>query len=78
VKSQSDLLSEKKDVYNAFIMGMLTNQGNMPVARILMMMRMMVQGGFPFGADEVKALLQEMEDGGKVVGLGGDVWAMKK
>jgi anaphase-promoting complex subunit 2 len=78
VKSQSDLLAEKKDVYSAFIMGMLTNQGNMPVPRILMMMRMMVQGGFPFGPEEVKGLLQEMEDGGKVVGLGGDVWGVKK
>jgi anaphase-promoting complex subunit 2 len=78
VKSQMDVLLEKKDVYSAFIMGMLTNQGNMPVARILMMMRMMVQGGFPFGPDEVKRLLVEMEEGGKVVGLGGDIWAIKK
>jgi anaphase-promoting complex subunit 2 len=78
VKSQSDLLLEKKDVYGAFIMGMLTNQGNMPVPRILMMMRMMVQGGFPFGADEVKRLLGDMEEHGKVVGLGGDVWGVKK
>ncbi|KAF1920538.1 hypothetical protein BDU57DRAFT_508901 [Ampelomyces quisqualis] len=78
VKSQTDLLLEKKDVYGAFIMGMLTNQGNMPVPRILMMMRMMVQGGFPFGADEVKKLLADMEQGGKVVGLGGDVWSVKK
>lgn len=78
VKSQTDLLLEKKDVYGAFIMGMLTNQGNMPVPRILMMMRMMVQGGFPFGAEEVKRLLSDMEEGGKVVGLGGDVWAVKK
>jgi anaphase-promoting complex subunit 2 len=78
VKSQTDLLNEKKDVYKAFILGMLTNQGNMPVPRILMMMRMMVQGGFPFGADEVKAVLGEMEEKGQVVGLGGDVWAVKK
>jgi anaphase-promoting complex subunit 2 len=78
VKSQMDVLLEKKEVYSAFILGMLTNQGNMPVARILMMMRMMVQGGFPFGAEEVKRLLVDMEEGGKVVGLGGDVWAVKK
>jgi anaphase-promoting complex subunit 2 len=78
VKSQSDLLNEKKDVYNAFIMGMLTNQGNMPCARIAMMMRMMVQGGFPFGVEEVRGLLVEMEGSGKVVGLGGDVWSIKK
>ncbi|OAL46053.1 hypothetical protein IQ07DRAFT_574930 [Pyrenochaeta sp. DS3sAY3a] len=76
VKSQQDLLNEKKDVYAAFIVGMLTNQGNMPVQRIAMMMRMMVQGGFPFGVDEVKGLLAEMEGVGKVVGLGGDVWGV--
>ncbi|EAT78073.2 hypothetical protein SNOG_14533 [Parastagonospora nodorum SN15] len=78
VKSQADLLNEKKDVYKAFILGMLTNQGNMPVPRILMMMRMMVQGGFPFGAEEVREVLAEMEGGGKVVGFGGDVWGVKK
>ncbi|KAH7095154.1 hypothetical protein FB567DRAFT_21611 [Paraphoma chrysanthemicola] len=78
VKSQMDVLNEKKDVYAAFIMGMLTNQGNMPASRIAMMMRMMVQGGFPFGVEEVKGLLVDMEGGGKVVGLGGDVWGVKK
>lgn len=78
VKSQADLLNERKDVYMSFIVGMLTNQGNLPVVRILMMMRMMVQGGFPFGAEEVKGLLGEMEGKGKVVSLGGDVWGIKK
>ena len=78
VKSQTDLLNEKKDVYTLFIIGMLTNQGNLPVQRIAMMMRMMVQGGFPFGVDEVKGLLAEMETDGKVVGLGGDIWGVKK
>ncbi|KAF2827342.1 hypothetical protein CC86DRAFT_466132 [Ophiobolus disseminans] len=78
IKTQADQLNEKKDIYVAFIMGMLTNQGNMPCTRIAMMMRMMVQGGFPFGVEEVKGLLGEMEGEGKVVGLGGDVWAVKK
>tara|TARA_R110002003_G_scaffold28_15_gene1633 strand:- start:9706 stop:11877 length:2172 start_codon:yes stop_codon:yes gene_type:complete len=78
VKSQMDVLNEKKDVYAAFIMGMLTNQGNMPASRIAMMMRMMVQGGFPFGLEEVRGLLGDMEGSGKVVGLGGDVWGVKK
>ncbi|KAJ4365780.1 hypothetical protein N0V83_008401 [Neocucurbitaria cava] len=78
VKSQSDLLNEKKDIYTAFIVGMLTNQGNMHIQRIVAMMRMMVQGGFPFSVDEIKGLLGEMEAGGKVVGLGGDVWGVRK
>ncbi|KAH8643805.1 hypothetical protein IG631_01268 [Alternaria alternata] len=78
VKSQSEMLEEKKDVYTAFILGMLTNQGNMNVGRIAMMMRMMVQGGFPFGPEEVKKLLGELEVDGKVAGMGGDVWSVRK
>ncbi|KAF2121840.1 hypothetical protein BDV96DRAFT_593805 [Lophiotrema nucula] len=78
VKSQSDLLNEKKDIYMTFIMQMLTNQGNLPVQRIAMMMRIMVLGGFPFGAEEVKGLLQEMEGEGKVISFGGDVWGIQK
>ncbi|KAF2685777.1 hypothetical protein K458DRAFT_336512 [Lentithecium fluviatile CBS 122367] len=78
VKSQADLLNERKDVYMSFVIGMLTNQGNLGVQRILMMMRMMVQGGFPFGPEEVRGLLGEMESTEKVVSLGGDVWGIKK
>ena len=78
VKSQADVLSEKRDVYVAFITGMLTNQGNMSVGRILGLMRMMVQGGFPFAEEEVKGLLGQMEGRGTVVALGGDVWGIKK
>jgi anaphase-promoting complex subunit 2 len=78
VKSQSEMLEEKKDIYTAFMMGMLTNQGNMAVTRMLMMMRMMVQGGFPFGVEEVKQLLGELEADGKVVALGGEMWGVRK
>jgi anaphase-promoting complex subunit 2 len=78
VRSQADLLNEKKDVYMSFIFGMLTNQGNLPVARILMMMRMMVQGGFPFGVEEVRGLLGEMEGESKVVCVGGEVWGVRR
>jgi anaphase-promoting complex subunit 2 len=78
VKTQADLLEEKKGVYNAFIVGMLTAQGNMPVMRIAMMMRMMVQGGFPFGEKEVGDLLAGLEGEGKVVSLGGGTWGVRK
>lgn len=50
----------------------------MNVGRIAMMMRMMVQGGFPFGPEEVKKLLGELEVDGKVVSMGGDVWSVRK
>ncbi|KAF2707386.1 hypothetical protein K504DRAFT_483484 [Pleomassaria siparia CBS 279.74] len=78
VRSQSDVLLEKKEVYMTFISGMLTAQGNLPVNRILMMMRIMVQGGFPFGAEEVRELLTVMESEGKVVALGGDSFGIRK
>lgn len=78
VRSQADLLAEKKGMYGSFMLGMLTNQGNMPVGRILMMMRVMIQGGFPFGEEEVRGLLGEMEKEGRVVGLGGNVWGLRK
>ncbi|KAF2175036.1 hypothetical protein K469DRAFT_703357 [Zopfia rhizophila CBS 207.26] len=78
VRSQSDLLDEKKAMYMSFILGMLTNQGNMPVQRILMMMRVMVQGGFPFGVDELKWLLGELAADEKVVNFGGDVYGIRK
>ncbi|KAF2737932.1 hypothetical protein EJ04DRAFT_541611 [Polyplosphaeria fusca] len=78
VKSQHDLLQEKKDVYMTFITSMLTNQGNLPVQRIAMMMKIMVAGGFPFGPEEVTILLEELENEGKVIGIGGDIWGIKK
>ncbi|RMZ70274.1 anaphase-promoting complex subunit [Pyrenophora seminiperda CCB06] len=78
VKSQEEMLEEKKNVYTAFILGMLTNQGNMNVGRIFMMMKMMVQGGFPFGAEEVAKLLGELEEKGRVVKVGGDIWGVRK
>jgi anaphase-promoting complex subunit 2 len=78
VKSQADMLADKKDVYTAFILGMLTNQGNMPASRIAMMMRMMVQGGFPFGNEEITLLLKGLEEEGRVVSLGGEVWGIRK
>ncbi|KAF2851178.1 hypothetical protein T440DRAFT_449098 [Plenodomus tracheiphilus IPT5] len=78
VKSQQDLLAEKREVYELFILGMLTNQGNMESKRIAMMMRMMVQGGFPFGVPEVEGLLGGLEEKGKVVGVGGGVWGVGK
>jgi anaphase-promoting complex subunit 2 len=78
VKSQADQFGEKKDVYTAFMIGMLTNQGNMAATRVLLMMRMMVQGGFPFSQEDVDGLLEELEEVGKVVALGGGMWGVRK
>jgi anaphase-promoting complex subunit 2 len=78
VRSQQDLFNENRDVYETFITSMLTAQGNVPVSRILMMMRMMMAGGFPFGEEEIAGLLGELEGEGKVIKVGGDVWGMRR
>jgi anaphase-promoting complex subunit 2 len=77
VKSQQDLLNENADLYRSFIMGMLTNQGNLPLMRIFMMLKVVVPGGFPFGIEELKELLQGMVDEGKFVGQG-DVYGVRR
>jgi anaphase-promoting complex subunit 2 len=77
VKSQADILEGNAELYKNFILGMLTNGGNMAVARIEMMLKIVVPGGFAFGAEEVKGLLEGMEVEGKVIGQG-DVWGIRK
>lgn len=77
VKSQADILEENSELYKNFILGMLTNGGNMPVPRIEMMLKMMLPGGFPFGAEEIRGLLEGMEVEGKVAGQG-DIWGVRK
>lgn len=47
----------KMDLYWQFIVGMLTNQGAMPLQRITMMLRMVVPGGFPFKDEELREFL---------------------
>jgi len=78
VKSQQDVLNEKKALYSQFVVGMLTNQGNMPVQRMLMMLKMVVPGGFPFGADELKGLLAGMVEEGRLVEMGSGMFGIKK
>lgn len=77
VVSQTDLLMQNKELYRNFVVGMLTNQGNMPTARILMMLKMAVPGGFPYGADELKLVLGELVAEGKL-GASGDVYGVRK
>ncbi|KAF1812723.1 hypothetical protein P152DRAFT_458541 [Eremomyces bilateralis CBS 781.70] len=77
VKSQEDRLMENVDIYRHFIVGMLTNQGAMPVAKILMMLKMTMPGGFPFGMEEVRTLLGRLVEERKVVGQG-DIYSVSK
>ncbi|KAL4940831.1 hypothetical protein BDV06DRAFT_223702 [Aspergillus oleicola] len=57
---------EKMNIYWQFIVGMLTNQGAMPLQRIVMMLKIAVPGGFPFSNEELREFLAGMVSKGKV------------
>ena len=77
VKSQADVLLENMALYSQFVIGMLTNQGSMPLAKIVMTLKMVMGGGFPYGPDEIKVLLQRLVDEEKLVNSG-DVYGIAK
>jgi anaphase-promoting complex subunit 2 len=77
VKSQDAVLQDNKPMYEMFMLGMLTNGGAMDAARITMMMKMVVPGGYNFGEDETRWLLSGLEEQGKVVANGSN-YAVKK
>ncbi|KAJ5101604.1 hypothetical protein NUU61_003826 [Penicillium alfredii] len=51
---------EKMNLYWQFIVGMLTNQGPMPLQRVIMMLKIVVPGGFPFSNEELREFLAGM------------------
>ncbi|WEW58009.1 hypothetical protein PRK78_003476 [Emydomyces testavorans] len=61
----------KMHVFWQFIVGMLTNQGAMPLQRIIMMLKIAVPGGFPYSSEELKEFLGQMVGKGKLEMLGG-------
>jgi len=77
VKTAQDILEENAAMYMIFVQGMLMNQGSMPIQRILMMLKIALPGGFPFGEPELKGLLQGMVDAGRLV-QNGDSFGVKK
>lgn len=78
VKTQDAILMENKDMYQMFMVGMLTNGGAMDIARVTMMMKMVCPGGFAFGEQEVRWLLEDMAAQGKVAEGAGGAFAIKK
>ena len=63
---------EKMNLYWQFIVGMLTNQGAMPLQRIAMMLKLVVPGGFPYSNEELREFLAGMVSKGRLeVGSGG-------
>ncbi|KAL8660086.1 MAG: hypothetical protein Q9226_000078 [Calogaya cf. arnoldii] len=71
IRSEEDIAQEKMEVFWQFVVGMLTNQGAMPLARIVMMLKVVVPGGFPFGNEELKSFLEGRVREGKLEVVGG-------
>jgi anaphase-promoting complex subunit 2 len=57
---------EKMNLHWQFIVGMLTNQGPMPLQNIVMMLKIVVPGGFPFSNEELREFLGGMVSKGKL------------
>lgn len=72
--ASESVLQQKMAVYHQFILSLLTNQGAMPLPRIVMMLGMVVPGGFPFSNDELKEFLARMVRDGEVEVGGGGVY----
>ncbi|KAL8998360.1 MAG: hypothetical protein Q9169_002573 [Polycauliona sp. 2 TL-2023] len=71
LRSEEDITQEKMEVFWQFVVGMLTNQGAMPLPRIVMMLKVVVPGGFPFGNEELKSFLEGRVKEGKLEVVGG-------
>ena len=71
VLSEHEVAQEKMEVYWQYVVGMLTNGGPMPLQQIVMMLKLTVPGGFPFGNEELKDYLEEGVKGGKLDFAGG-------
>jgi len=77
LKTGLDEILEQKDLYTNFIKSMLTNQGDMPAARMHMMLRMIMPNGFPYEEAEFVEFLEELGREGVVEKAGG-LWQVGK
>ncbi|KAL8805419.1 MAG: hypothetical protein Q9182_001985 [Xanthomendoza sp. 2 TL-2023] len=71
IRSEEEIAQEKMEMFWQFVVGMLTNQGAMPLTRIVMMLKVVVPGGFPFGNEELKSFLEGRVREGKLEVAGG-------
>ncbi|CAF9914864.1 MAG: hypothetical protein GOMPHAMPRED_008314 [Gomphillus americanus] len=77
LRSEEDIAEEKMQVYWQFIVGMLTNQGAMPLPRIVMMLKLAMAGGFPYSNEELRVFLDKRVDTGKLELAGGNYKLVK-
>lgn len=66
VLSEHEVAQEKMVVFWQYVVGMLTNGGPMPLQQIVMMLKLTVPGGFPFGNEELKDFLEGEVRGGRL------------
>ena len=78
VRSEQDVNLEKMNVFWQYIVGMLTNQGAMPLQRIVMMLKFAVPGGFPFANEELKEFLGRKVEEEKLEFVGGSYRIVKE
>ena len=71
VLSEHEVAQEKMEVYWQYVLGMLTNRGPMPLQQIVMMLKLTIQGGFPFGNEELREFLEEKVRGEELDFAGG-------
>lgn len=74
--NEHEVAQEKMQVYWQYVVGMLTNGGPMPLQQIIMMLKLTVPGGFPFGNEELKGYLEE-EVREEKLDFGGGVYKIK-
>ena len=77
IRSEEDVAMEKMGIFWQFIVGMLTNQGAMPLQRIVMMLKFAVPGGFPFGTEDLREFLGKKVQEGKLELVAGNYKIVK-
>lgn len=72
VLSEEGVSKESMALFWQYSVGMLTNQGPMPLQQIVTYLGVFVPGGFPFGNETMKEFLDEMVHEGKLEFVGGN------
>lgn len=72
VLSEEGVSKESMALFWQYSVGMLTNQGPMPLQQIVTYLGVFVPGGFPFGNETMKEFLDEMVHEGKLDFVGGN------
>ena len=76
-KRDKALAEEKMAIFWQYTVNMLTNQGPMPLQRIIMMLKLVVPGGLPYSNDEFRNYLAGKVEDGKLEVMGGNYKIIK-